>query len=277
MGKKGISQKPIETLVATDPVENSATVAAARVSARAVVESAQIGSKTASKTSLITVVITLVGVIFSTMLLFGGNVITSAFNNWDKFQNSAKSDNTDESKTVEAYNQQRENEIVDSFDSLVTKLQEAKSEITQKGIEPSNEDSQLIDNTVILIQERKSAVQNQYKKMYGEIRDHKPVQADITKTAIGTLLNKTQQEANKELLKTNQAILRGEKVTFPPVANRILTESAESVLSCDPTSLFLDNVCKDVREGSFTIVFLSNKTPLIREIQAPKKTQGACK
>jgi hypothetical protein len=84
-----------------------------------------------------------------------------------------------------AYNEQRRKLVEGAFDQILGSVQQVEKQETGPKAEA-------LRNFAVFIQERKANVQHQYDKLLGAIKDKKPVQADIKKTELNTLIADTQ-------------------------------------------------------------------------------------
>jgi len=127
--------------------------------------------------------------IIVSLLTLVGILATSAINNLDTLRGNQTTQVAapDTTGDLLAYNEQRRGLVEGAFDQALSNLQEAE----KKAAEP---DAQTVRDFAASVRENKATVQNRYDKVLAAIKDKKPVQADINKTELNTMIVKTQRE-----------------------------------------------------------------------------------
>jgi hypothetical protein len=116
------------------------------------------------------------------MISLVGVLAAATISNWDKLTQATP----DTTGDLLAYNEQRRVMVEGAFDQALVNVQEAEK--TATGLE-----AEALRNFAVSVREKKAAVQRQYDKVLAAIKDKKPVQAEINKTDLNTMIVDTQR------------------------------------------------------------------------------------
>lgn len=117
-----------------------------------------------------------------------GVLAASAIGNWDKLRgNQPAQIASDTTGDLLAYNEQRRTLVEGAFDQALTHIQEAEKQA-------AGPEAETLRNFAVVVRENKAKVQRQYDRVLGAIKEKKPIQADINKTELNTIIADTQKE-----------------------------------------------------------------------------------
>lgn len=112
-----------------------------------------------------------------------GVLAASAISNWDKLRGSQAPDVTGD---LLAYNEQRRAMVEGAFNQAIYHVEEVEKTATDP-------EAKALRDFAVSVRENKAKVQRQYDKVLGAIKDKKPVQAEINKTELNTIIVDTQR------------------------------------------------------------------------------------
>jgi hypothetical protein len=136
----------------------------------------------AHKAAIIVGLISLAGVLAASVLSSGGSVAVAVISNWDKVRGGqATQAAPDVTGDLLAYNAQRRALVENAFDQALSHLQHAKEEAT-------GEDAAAIEGAFNALTEKKAEVGSKYDMVVQAIKDKKPVQAEIRKTELNSVI-----------------------------------------------------------------------------------------
>jgi hypothetical protein len=124
-----------------------------------------------------------------------GVLAASAVTNWDKLRGNQtiQAVAPDTTGDLLAYNEQRRVMVEGAFDEALGHLEEAEKMTTGQDAGAIKEFAASIREHKVAVQMQYDAVQMQYDKVLEAIKDKKPVQADIHKTKLNTMILETQK------------------------------------------------------------------------------------
>lgn len=118
-----------------------------------------------------------------------GVLSAATISNWDKLRgsNGTQVATPDVTEDLLAYNKQRREMVESAFNQALVHVQEAEKRETGPKAEA-------LRNFDALVRERKAAVQRQYDKILEAIKAERPIQAEINKTELNTIIADTQRK-----------------------------------------------------------------------------------
>jgi hypothetical protein len=157
--------------------------------------------------AVIVAMLALFGTMVSATFTSVGTILAAVLTNWGKVQTVQAADT--QLPFLITYNDQRIEEVNNTLDSAESILQKAKEEVAQaKDMPDQQADLMAIESTLLTVKERQAAINSEYKNLATAIRSEQRGEADVRKTRINKLLNRTQKDINDNLSRPSLEPLR---------------------------------------------------------------------